>query len=148
MNEPCAMQIVVDCAFPHALADWWAETLGWQVEHQDEAFIRSMIDQGFAAESDTQMHAGSLVWASAAAINPAQPANAGQPRVLFQQVPEAKTVKNRLHFDIRPADRDSLEEMHQQLVERGASKIGGGQQGPHRWVTYIDPEGNEFCVDA
>ena len=35
-------QVAVDCADPHTLADWWAETLGWQVEPSDEAFIRRM----------------------------------------------------------------------------------------------------------
>ena len=46
------VQIAVDCARPHELADWWAEALGWQVEAQDEAFIRRMVDTGAAAESD------------------------------------------------------------------------------------------------
>lgn len=44
-------QVTVDCADPHALADWWAETLGWQVEPQDEAFIRQMINAGYATDS-------------------------------------------------------------------------------------------------
>lgn len=145
MNQPCALQIVVDCMSPHTLADWWAETLAWEVERQDEAFIRSMIDQGFAAEADTNLHDGSLVWASAAAIGPA---DTGQPRVLFQHVPEQKTVKNRLHFDVRLTAGEDLAEMHKRLVERGAVEVGRGNQGPHRWVTYIDPEGNEFCVDV
>ena len=43
-------QVVIDCKNPHVLADWWAETLEWIVEPQDEAFIRSMVDQGFATE--------------------------------------------------------------------------------------------------
>ena len=47
-------QVAVDCADPHTLADWWAETLGWQVEPSDEAFIRRMISAGYAAESDTK----------------------------------------------------------------------------------------------
>lgn len=55
-------QVTVDCAEPHNLADWWAETLGWQVEPSDEAFIRRMISAGYAAESDTQLHNGVLVW--------------------------------------------------------------------------------------
>ena len=39
-------QVVVDAADPHAQADWWAETLGWEVEPSDPAFIRSMIAEG------------------------------------------------------------------------------------------------------
>jgi hypothetical protein len=61
-------QVAVDCADPHALADWWAETLGWQVEPSDEAFIRRMISAGYAAESDTTRHNGVLVWKDGAAI--------------------------------------------------------------------------------
>ena len=60
--------MAVDCAQPHVLADWWAEALGWEVEPQDEAFIRSMIAQGFATEADTAHHNGSLVWREGAAI--------------------------------------------------------------------------------
>jgi hypothetical protein len=41
-------QVAVDCAEPHTLADWWAQTLGWQVEPQDEGFIRRMISAGHA----------------------------------------------------------------------------------------------------
>ena len=84
-------QVVIDARDPHAQADWWAETLGWEVEPQDEGFIRSMIDQGFATEAETTQHHGRLVWATGAAIN--GPEGTGLPRVLFQWVPEAKTVK-------------------------------------------------------
>src|SRR4051812_44569855 len=91
-------QVVVDCAAPHELADWWAETLGWQVEPQDEAFIRRMIEGGYASEADTARHRGALVWREGAAINSSDP---GRPRVLFQLVPEAKSVKNRVHLDLR-----------------------------------------------
>jgi len=148
MTEPFSIQVVIDCAAPHDLADWWAETLGWEVEPQDEAFIRSMIEQGFATDAETTVHNGSLVWGSGTAVVPGEPAGAGQPRLLFQQVPEQKTVKNRIHLDLRPgaADAVDLDELRKRLVERGAIEVGGGQQGPHSWVTYADPEGNEFCV--
>ena len=43
-------QVAIDCAAPHELADWWAEALGWQVEPQDEAFIRRMVERGAASE--------------------------------------------------------------------------------------------------
>jgi hypothetical protein len=80
-------QVTADCADPHGLADWWAETLGWRVEPSDEAFIRRMIAEGYATEEDTTVHGGSLVWRSGAAINhPDGPDRA--PRVLFQLVPE------------------------------------------------------------
>ena len=87
-------QVAVDCADPHTLAGWWAETLGWQVEPSDEAFIRRMISAGYAAESDTLLHNGVLVWKDGAAIRHPDGLERA-PRLLFQQVPEPKTVKNR-----------------------------------------------------
>jgi len=94
-----AFQVVVDCREPHVLADWWADALCWAVEPQDEQFIRRMISEGFATEADTTTHGGRLVWKDAAAISHPDGLGAA-PRVLFQRVPEPKTVKNRVHLDI------------------------------------------------
>ena len=97
-------QVVIDSGDPHVLADWWAETLGWRVEAQDATFIRSMIDQGQATEADTREYRGALVWREGAAIHPDEEASPQRARILFQQVPEAKTVKNRAHIDLRLGD--------------------------------------------
>ena len=137
-------QVAVDCADPHTLAGWWAETLGWQVEPSDEAFIRRMISAGYAAESDTKLHNGVLVWKDGAAIRHPDGLERA-PRLLFQQVPEPKTVKNRMHLDVR-IGADDVEAAVAGLVARGAKFLHNGQQGPHTWVTLADPEGNEFCV--
>ncbi|MGY1600743.1 VOC family protein [Geodermatophilus sp. SYSU D00815] len=135
-------QVVIDCARPHELADWWAEALGWQVEPQDEAFIRRMVEAGHATEADTTTHRGALVWREGAAITSPDP---GRPRVLFQLVPEAKTVKNRVHLDLRVGDERREAEIAR-LVAAGATELHRGSQGPHAWATLADPEGNEFCV--
>lgn len=148
MTQPFSIQVVIDSASPHELAEWWAETLAWRVEPQDESFIRSMIEKGFATEADTTTHNGSLVWASATAIGPAESNNASQPRILFQQVPEAKTAKNRMHLDIRPPADSDLATLHAELLARGATEVSRGAEGPHTWITFADPEGNEFCVDS
>jgi len=135
-------QVVVDCAAPHVLADWWADALGWQVEAQDAAFIRRMIDAGYATDEETTTHDGALVWKTGAAINSPDP---DRPRVLFQQVPEGKTVKNRMHLDLRVgAERREAEVAR--LVAAGATELHRASQGPHEWATLADPEGNEFCV--
>jgi len=70
----------------------------------------------------------------------------GRTRLLFVEVPEAKRVKNRLHFDLRPTDATREAEVAR-LLGLGATEVadhrrpdGGG------WVTLADPEGNEFCV--
>jgi hypothetical protein len=142
---PVDFQVTVDAARPHELADWWAAVLGWEVEPSDEAFIRRMIAEGYATESDTMVHNGSLVWSEGAAIrHPAGP-DSGRPRVLFQFVPEAKSVKNRMHLDLR-ADPGESAAMVARLTAVGATELHRAAQGPHEWVTMADPEGNEFCI--
>ena len=136
------VQIAIDCTSPHELADWWADALGWEVEAQDEQFIRRMIEEGHAGEEQTVRHRGALVWRSATALRSPEP---GRPRMLFQRVPEAKTVKNRLHLDVRVgAERREAEVSR--LIASGATELWRASQGPHEWVTLADPEGNEFCV--
>ena len=141
------IQIAVDCRNPHELADWWAETLEWAVEPQDEAFIRSMIAQGFATEAETKLHKGNLVWSAGAAIRPPEELDAAAPerRILFQTVPEEKTIKNRVHWDVRLAGADK-DEVRTALEARGATFLWTASQGPHSWHTMADPEGNEFCI--
>jgi hypothetical protein len=72
----------------------------------------------------------------------------GRQRVLFIEVPEGKTVKNRVHFDLWPTDRTMDEEV-QRLLAAGATLVHDlrDQHGLGTgWVTLADPEGNEFCV--
>ncbi|MET7397486.1 VOC family protein [Dactylosporangium sp. NPDC005572] len=133
-------QVTQDSTDPHPLADWWAETLGWEVEPQDEAFIRRMVSEGHATEDETTTHHGRLVWKAGAAIR-----HPDRPRVLFQWVPEEKTTKNRMHLDLRVGDED-LDAVVRQLVDRGATFVHHRSQGPHTWSTLTDPQGNEFCV--
>jgi hypothetical protein len=141
------IQMVVDSKNPHELADWWAETLDWAVEPQDEAFIRSMISQGYATEEETLTHHGKLVWRTGQAIRPPEELEEKAPahRVLFQAVPEGKTVKNRVHWDVRLDGRDK-DDVRKQLEARGATFLWSANEGPHGWHTMADPEGNEFCI--
>ncbi|WP_157440390.1 VOC family protein [Actinokineospora inagensis] len=141
MSTPHDFQVVVDSSDPHTLADWWAETLGWAVEPTDEEFIRRMVTEGHARESDTTTHNGALVWKTGAAINHPTVKR----RMLFQWVPEAKTVKNRVHVDVW-VGRENVAAAVEGLIARGAVKLHDGDQGPFRWVTLADPQGNEFCV--
>ncbi|MDQ6753012.1 MAG: VOC family protein [Actinomycetota bacterium] len=141
-----SIQVAVDSVNCHEQADWWAETLGWTVEPSDEAFIRSMIEQGYATEEDTLVHHGALVWRDGAAICPADELDQrGRRRILFQPVPEGKTVKNRVHWDVNLGgeDKDAVRAL---LETRGATFLWQANQGPHLWYTMADPEGNEFCL--
>ena len=66
------------------------------------------------------------------------------PLIYFEVVPEGKTVKNRLHLNIRAADR-KIEV--QRLVALGATEIEEMSPVPdYAWTNMKDVEGNEFCV--
>lgn len=138
------LQITVDSVNPHQQAVWWAETLGWTVEPSDPDFIQKMIDEGHASEDETLIFDGQLAWKTGAAICPLdQLGKVPRQRMLFQLVPELKTVKNRMHLDLHLGDRDG---MRTQLLERGATFLHEESQGPFAWYTLADPEGNEFCI--
>ena len=116
--------------------------LGWEVDRSDEAYIKRMIEQGHATLADTTTPHGTLVWRTEVAIR--HPENGR--RMLFQAVPETKTVKNRIHLDLRGLEPGHLEAKREALESRGATFLHHAQQGPERWITMADPEGNEFCV--
>ena len=137
-----SFQVTVDCTAPHELADWWADALGWQREPSDEAFIERMVAAGYATAEQTTRHRGELVWAEGAAI--VHPEGT-MPRMLFQRVPEPKTVKNRVHLDVR-VGAEAVESEVGRLVAAGARELHRASQGPHSWVTLADPEGNELCL--
>jgi len=132
-------QVAIDCADPHRLNRFWAELMGYEIEHHD-AGIRAVVAAGYTTMDDAFEEDGELWWKSAAACRDTDGTN----RLLFQQVPEAKTVKNRVHLDVRVGDeRDAV---IARCLELGATRLWEGRQGPHTWVTMADPEGNEFCI--
>lgn len=79
------------------------------------------------------------------------------PRLFFQQVPEDKVAKNRVHLDVRAApglqgeDRmAALEAECSRLVALGATRVRRYEPEPPMSAGHIvmaDPEGNEFCLD-
>ena len=105
-------QVVVDAHDPVALGRWWAEALGWIVFNED------------ADEFEIRAAADRL------------------PGLLFAVAGEPKVVKDRLHLDFRPDDRDAEVA---RLLGLGATHVDIGQ-GERSWVVLADPEGNEFCV--
>jgi hypothetical protein len=105
--------LVIDAHDPLALGRWWAELLGWMYEvDEDDDVVVSPPDGTPASD------------------------------LLFQQVPEAKEVKNRLHIDLRPDDQ-AAEVARAEAM--GARRVDIGQ-GDETWVVLADPEGNEFCI--
>jgi len=73
------------------------------------------------------------------------------PRVLFQKVPEGKTVKNRVHLDVNVSDggegRKELAHAHREKLEAAGARFLREVDEPTGWcLVMADPEGNEFCV--
>lgn len=67
-------------------------------------------------------------------------------RVLFLDVPEAKEIKNRIHFDLAPTDRRRDAEI-ERVLRLGAIQIADRRNPDGSgWMVLADPEGNEFCI--
>ena len=116
-------ELAIDCADPKALARVWCAVLGYEVLDEDDGIV--FIGSPTAREDE----------------NRAGPVS---PTLTFARVPEGKSVKNRLHLDISPTDREQDEEVRR-LLGLGARRADVGQ-GEVSWVVLTDPEGNEFCV--
>lgn len=146
------LQVTIDCADPATLVRFWAEALGYVVEPPPDGFdswFRYWRSLGIPAEElpdEDEDVSDSIV----------DPEGVG-PRIWFQQVPEPKTVKNRLHFDLKasggrtvplPERRRRVDDEVSRLVALGGAKVRvlGGEGVDHYGVVMSDPEGNEFCV--
>ena len=142
-------QVVFDATDPHAQAASWADALHYEHEEID-AFVSGLVNAGHVPVEYTVEIDGKRRWRTVASLRhpdaPVDERGAGLGRrLLFQAVPEAKTVKNRVHLDllVGPDDQDAEVE---RLVALGATVVSvhDGQEG--RWTLLVDPEGNEFDV--
>ena len=71
---------------------------------------------------------------------------AGDPTLLFIEVPEGKQVKNRVHLDLEPTDRARDAEI-ERVIALGASPLHDlRKEDGSGWLVLTDPEGNEFCI--
>ena len=139
------VQVVIDCADPARLAEFWAAALGYVVQEPPAGFATwpdFLRAQGIP-ESD---------WNRANAV--VDPEGRG-PRIYFQRVPEPKTVKNRVHLDLNvsgglstpvEARRERVDAEADRLRGLGATRVRAGEEHGEYWVVLQDPEGNEFCV--
>ncbi|MFI7244308.1 VOC family protein [Streptomyces qinglanensis] len=107
--------LCIDALEPRVVADFWCRVLDWR--------IREEADGGIT-------------------IGPSDPA---LPGIDVFPVPERKTLKNRLHLDLR-ADGSTTEEELRRLLELGATRVDVGQPPDVTWTVLADPEGNEFCL--
>jgi catechol 2,3-dioxygenase-like lactoylglutathione lyase family enzyme len=113
-------QITFDCTSAQPLLEFWSAALGYAEDPENPNL-----------PGDTEF-----------LIVPPD----GGPGLLFIAVPEGKTVKNRVHLDLRPTDRTRDEEVERLLA------LGATVYDDHRrpdglgFVVMRDPEGNELCV--
>jgi hypothetical protein len=138
------IQVVIDAAEPAKLAEFWALALDYVLEPPPHGF-ETWEDFGRSIGMPEEEFGD-----QASVIDPADEG----PRLYFQRVPERKTVKNRVHLDVRVADREVrgeerkqlMSEKVEQLVEAGASIVWVNEDVRGHSIVLRDPEGNEFCV--
>ena len=140
-----SIQLVFDTADPERMADFWSQALGYQLQPPPAGFDTWDAFLDSIGVPPDQRHSASAI------MDP----DGVRPRIFFQQVPEPKTAKNRLHIDINasvgthdPAERKArVDAAVERLKGLGATDARGpiAKNGEY-WVRMNDPEGNEFCV--
>jgi len=118
-------ELAIDCADPEGLARFWCSVLDYEVQGEDD----EVIAIGSPAVPEGKNRLGPV-----------------PPTLTFAHVPEGKTVKNRIHVDVNPIDREQDDEIAR-LVGLGATVVADNRP-ELGWVTLADPEGNEFDVLA
>ena len=141
------IQVTFDAADPAALAEFWAEALGYQVQAPPPGFDSwDAALEAWGVPPERRNDASAVV----------DPDGNG-PRIFIQRVPEGKTAKNRVHLDVRAAPglegeerMATLEAECERLVALGATRQQRHEPSPPLDAGHImmtDPEGNEFCLD-
>lgn len=112
------VELAIDCKNPVLIARFWAEALNFSIVTEEAG----LVSIGPREKADAERH----------------------PVLTFAQVAEEKTIKNRLHLDVRPIGCTQDEEV-ERLLALGAT-YANGEATDFDWVILLDPEGNEFCV--
>lgn len=144
-------QVVIDCRDPRRLVSFWSSALGYQPEPPPEGFAgwrEYWRDMGVPEEEVRGVTGPESI------IDP----KGEGPRIWFHAVPEEKTCKNRLHFDIRASGardlplgrrKDQVEAEAARLERLGATRLETLYEVgmDHYGVAMADPEDNEFDVN-
>ncbi len=118
----CIAVISIDAIDPARVAEFWAEALGWDYHPDPNEGGVSLVPPGLSNDSGADGFC-----------------------IDVMPVPETKSVKNRLHLDLRADGRTQAEEVSR-LLDLGATRVDVGQGPDVTWVVLADPEGNEFCI--
>jgi hypothetical protein len=119
--------VIFDSRHPASIARFWASAIDdYRIAPYDDAELARLRSMGV---NDPEDDPSVLV----------EPVTGRGPRLFFQLVPEARTVKNRVHLDLQAADADAEAD---RLTRLGARVLARRQE----WITLADPEGNEFCI--
>jgi hypothetical protein len=141
-------QLTIDANDPGLLARFWAQALDYKPVPAEEP------------ETTWQEHYRARLGEEAAFDDRIFDPAGMRPPIWFQQVPETKAGKNRLHLDLYPTGRDNslpLERRIEIVEAKVAALVGLGAgverrtrhddlEDPVYYVVMRDPEGNEFCV--
>jgi Glyoxalase-like domain len=138
-------QVTMDCANPRRQAQFWAKALGYVPQPPPPGFASwAAFAASVGLGADELDNVAALVDPSGLA-----------PRLLLLRVPEQKTAKNRLHLDINvrldgagqdDRRRQAVRLKARELVAAGAQLVGEREDNISWWITLLDPEGNEFCL--
>lgn len=148
VTEPLFWQLTIDAGDPTRLARFWARALGYSPTPPTHP------------ETPWHAHYRARLGTRASFEDRLFDPDGLRPPIWFQQVPEPKAGKNRLHLDLYPTGRDGalsperriaiVEETVAKLVALGATierrTRAGDPDDPEYYVVMHDPEGNEFCV--
>lgn len=151
-NSQMVLQITIDCADPRRLVPFWTEALGYVPEPPPggHATWREYWIDGGLPEEELPEGAGEIPESIVS------PTGVG-PRVWFQQVPESKVVKNRVHLDLKVgggrevplAVRKERVTAKADLLTAAGATVSQVMDEPgmdYFGIVLQDPEGNEFCV--
>lgn len=109
-------ELVLDCADPQRLGDFWCEVLGY-------------VELGWDGDD----------------LEIGPPGGGPLPTLILSLSREPRRGKLPLHLDVNATDQDQDAEL-ERVLAAGARKADVGQTGEESWHVLADPEGNEFCL--
>jgi hypothetical protein len=149
------IQVTFDAHDPRALSTFWRDVLGYVHPAPPGVDLQAGADP-LAAWDDFLARIGVPEDRRNGRSAIEDPDGRG-PRLFFQQVPEDKVAKNRVHLDVRAAPglqgeerMAALEAECDRLVALGATRLVRHEPDPplsSGFIVMADPEGNEFCLD-